>query len=161
MRPAAIQMRQSTAAQHRSSELHAALAIDTSVDRWSVFRRMLADESIGPVWAKAFRDESLTDEEIIQVRSVVQQLAYSQVGTLATWRATGREAQFESLSEAVALELRGSDTLRRAWELIVEELAVFGLRDFASDVSARLALDPATSPSALRWLRSLASDGNQ
>ena len=133
-----LQVRQSASVQRLTAQYAAGAAIQASADGWSVFRRMIAQESVGGVWAKARNDEELSAEEMVRLRAVVQELAYSAAATIENWRLTGSEGLARGIPAIVAVELEGSETMRRAWATMSDELRFFGFDQLAEDVSALL-----------------------
>jgi len=134
----AAQVRQSTDAQRVTAKIAAADAIQNSANRYSVFRQMIADGSSGEVWAKARRDENLSHTEELRLRAMLQELAFSAVATGETWRATGQNPLLETLPNSIVWELSGSDTTRRAWAPVFDEMRAYGFHDLADEVAARL-----------------------
>ena len=141
----ALQVRQGANAQRATADIAAAEAIQSSANRYSVFRQMVADESTGEVWAKARRDEDLSDTEALRLRAVLQELAFSALATSETWRATGQEALVEALPNSIVWELRGSETMRQAWATVSDEMRAYGAETLANEVTTRL--DAANHPS--------------
>ncbi len=134
----AVQVRQGAAAQRAATELAAGDAIQNSVNRWSAYRQMITGEATGAVWAKALRDEELSATESIRLRAMVQELAYSAVATSEIWKSTGQQHLVESLPDYLVRELGGSDTMRRAWAAMSDDLRLFGWVDLAREVGSRL-----------------------
>ncbi len=135
----AVQVRQSTSIQKTTAKIAAGQALQESANRFSTFRQMIADESVGALWAKARRDEELSPTEAVRLRAVICELAYSAVATIQVYRATGNEAFVEPVVGVVAVELEGSERMGVAWEAMSNELRRFGFDELAADVAAQLA----------------------
>lgn len=135
----AIQIRQNTAAQRAATELATADVAYKTADGYSRFYQMLADEGLADIWAKAQRDEELSATDEVRLRAMVSELTYAGIAAaFNTFGAVGGRSQ-DAPPIFVAQEIGASQTMRRAWTRIEEELRNGDLVDFANEVAARLA----------------------
>ncbi len=134
----AVQIRQTASAQKIAAQVTAGETLRSNVNSFAAFRQMIADESTGDVWAKALGDEALTPAEMVRVRAVVNELAYSAAATMAAFRATGNHALAERVPAGIAVELEGSDVLARAWAAVSVPLRLFDFDELADGVAAQL-----------------------
>ena len=134
----AVQVRQSAAAQRVAAAITAGDAVRSNIVAFSTYRQMVADESMGEVWAKAQSDEQLSPAETIRFQAVVNEAGWTAAATMETFRATGNEAYAEAVPASLALELGGSEAMRRAWIQLSEQLRLGGFDELADGVAARL-----------------------
>ncbi len=99
---------------------------------------MIIGDNAGEVWAKALRDEELTPTEAVRLGAMVQEMAYSAVATAEIWNSTGQEHLVEALPSYLAGQLTSSETMRRAWETVSDEMRLFGWEALALETRARL-----------------------
>ena len=106
----AVQVRQSAAAQRAAALVTAGDAMRSNIVAFSTFRQMVADESIGELWAKAQDDDDLTPAEKFRLQAVVNEVAWTAVAMIETFRATGNDEYVEAMPAMIALELGGRES---------------------------------------------------
>jgi hypothetical protein len=97
---------------------------------------MVADESIGALWAKAKSDEQLSPVEEVRLQAVVDELGWIAASAMESLRATGNEANAENLPASLTLELGNSEAIRRAWTEHSKKLRFAGFSELANGVAA-------------------------
>ncbi len=100
---------------------------------------MLSEPGLAEIWAKARRDEELSDAEAIRLRAMVSELTYASVAAASNYYGVSGGGKEVVPHYFVAQELGTSRTLRGAWTRIEAELHNSDLGDFAREVAARLA----------------------
>ncbi len=134
----AAQVRQSAEVQRQANELAKADALHRSVTTYSTMRQMLVDEGINALWFKALQDEALSPVEEQRLFVVLQELTYSALAALSIHQAAGNLGQVEITPGFVARVVGQSQTLRRIWEPLGDELAVSDLAGFALAITTHL-----------------------
>ena len=134
----AAQVRQSAEVQLQANELAKADALHKSVTTYSTARQMLADEGINALWFKAVHDEELTPVEEQRLFVVLQELTYSALAAMSSHQAAGNLGQVEITPGLVARTVAQSQTLRRIWEPMADELAVNDLAGFALAITRHI-----------------------
>ena len=69
---------------------------------------------------------------------MVQELAYSAVATVEIWNSTGQQHLVNALPDYIVRELTRSDTMRRAWAKMSDDLQLFGWENLAVEVATKL-----------------------
>ncbi len=132
----AIQVRQGAAAQRVTSTIITAEAIRSNILSFSTFRRMVADESIAEVWAKARNGDELSAPETIRLQAVVEEVGWTAAAAMQSLRVTENDALATMVPASIALELGDSEPIRRAWIRLSEKLRLNGFDELADGVAA-------------------------
>lgn len=134
----AAQVRHSADVQRQANELAKADALYKSVTTYSTMRQMLINGEMNALWFKAVHDEDLTPVEEQRLFVVLQEFTYSALAALSNHQAAGNLGQAEATPRLVARIVGQSQTLRRVWEPMADELAVGGLVAFALAIAEHL-----------------------
>ena len=134
----AIQVRLSTEIQKDAANMAKADAVLNAVRTWSTYRQMIADDDLSDIWLKAQTNEALSPKENIRFRAILMELTYASLAAFEVHHAVGDQRGEKSAAQAVALELGNSKFMVEAWSEMARDLKIYGLGEFASEVTKRL-----------------------
>ncbi len=119
-------------------------SLQKSFANYSSWRQMLTDDEINSLWLQSLEGETLSPQEEQRVYVVLSELAMAAVAATANNQATGNQKVAETSALVVVRELR-SQTMRKVWARVADDLVTFGFADFASAVADLLGSEGARS----------------